>query len=166
MKQILLDKSDFSTALYCGALRSMESILHGREDSVYNKSWLDGTRDHILGACGEIAVAKFLGVYSSLSINEFGKPDIHVNNVSIEVRHRASTDHDLIVRRRDNPSSVFVLTRGMPPSIQIVGWNIGREIMIDKYLNNHGGYGQAWFVPPSALLEMEDLVVHVEKSLC
>lgn len=166
MTLVTLDKGDFSTALYCGCLRSMESILRDREDSVYKKSWIEGTKDHILGACGEIAVLKYLGIYGSLSINGFGQPDIQYAGQNIEVRHRALSDHDLIVRRRDSPSSLFVLTRGSGQEIEIAGWEVGKNIMKDPFIKNHGGHGQAWFVPASALRKTEDLIDFLRGAAC
>ena len=157
-KIITLTPDDFSAAVFAGAFRSIESVLRNRKDSVYEKDWNTGTHRHILGAVGEIAVLKFLNIYKSPTINNFSGADIVYNGKKIEVRHRENKSFDMIVRRNNSPSSVYVMTRGLAPTIEVVGWEVGKNVMKDSFIRDHGGYGAAWFVPQDALRDMEELI--------
>ena len=107
----------------------------------------DGWSEHIEGACGEMAVAKFLGTYWDGSINTFKNPDLP----GIQVRTRSKDSYDLIVRPGDSDSDRFVLVTGRCPVYQIRGWILGLDAKKPEHLKEYGGRPQAYFVPASAL---------------
>ena len=101
--EVTLTKSEASMASHVGWMRHLVSVLKGLED----KNGCDGKWDrHIEGACGELAVAKALGIYWDGSVNTFHSAG-DVGN--IEVRTRSRHDYDLIVRPSDHLERRFVL---------------------------------------------------------
>lgn len=148
---------DFASAANVAMLRLYFALHDKRQDKLYDKKYTEHLSKHFLGACGELTVAKAMGVHWPASVNTFkSAPDILPN---IEVRHRLKHDHDLIVRQDDNPDSVYVLSTGDPPDMQVVGWIEGRKAMDKKWLRSYGGWSPAYFVPQKYLNKMEDLHV-------
>jgi hypothetical protein len=108
----------------------------------------DGWRVHIEGACGELAVAKFLGRYWDGSVDTFRSlPDLG----NVEIRTRSKHVYDLIVRGDDDPQKFYVLVTGRAPFYRVRGWIKGEEARKDEWLQSYGGREEAWFVPASAL---------------
>ena len=104
---------------------------------------------HILGAAGELAVAKFLGRYWGGDVRNFKKADL---GQSVQVRTRSKHEYDLIVRHDDNPDDAYVLvTATTHTRLRIHGWIYGSEARKDEWLKTYGDRPAAWFVPQSAL---------------
>lgn len=109
----------------------------------------DGWGHHVEGACGEVAVAKFLNVFWSASLETFGmEPDLRPN---IEVKTRSSHNYDLLIRKHEDLSQIFVLVTGLAPDFWIRGWAVGADVVSDKWIRRHGGRPEAWFIPVSEL---------------
>jgi hypothetical protein len=109
----------------------------------------DGWKFHVEGACGEAAAAKFLNVFFSGSVEIFtGKPDLEPN---IEVKTRSSHSYDLLIRKHEDLSQVFVLVTGTAPDFWIRGWGIGSDLVSDEYLQSYGNRPAAWFIPVGRL---------------
>lgn len=157
MPTVTLTADDWRFALDLARDRAVESLRQDRRDRLFEKSWVDAHSVHVWGAVGEIALAKYIGVYPEFSVKRFcGQRGDVLGDV--EVRHRSKLHYDLIVRGNDSPDSRYVLTLGTPPEIEIAGWCYGRDAKMPEFENNHGGYGVAYFVPKSKLRDIKELV--------
>ncbi|VIO80084.1 hypothetical protein [Bradyrhizobium ivorense] len=112
-----------------------------------------GWNVHIEGACGELAVAKALGLYWTGSVNSF-KCGGDVG--AIQVRTRSRADYELIIRDDDRDEDVFVLVTGRCPTYEVIGKIIGRKGKRDEWRRCHGGRQAAWFVPHAALSAIDE----------
>jgi len=137
-----------AVAAEVGARRNLHAIFRNcKEGAGRNPAGL--WMDHINGALGEMAVAKYLGVYWPASVNTFRhEPDIPPN---IEVRTRSKPNYQIVVRPNDDDTAIFVLARGQNQFFDIVGWITGRDAKRSEWLHDYGGRPPAYFVPDDAL---------------
>jgi len=156
MAKILLTPSDYSAAMEMAKQRCIEALLSNRVDKVSSKDWYQDHEMHLKGAVGELALAKYLNLYPGYTLNNFHGMGSDVSGMEVRCRHRGN--YDLIVRKDDDPNKIYVLVRGIPPEMEVVGWILGRDAMNDRFLEQHGGFGSAWFVPGSFLNPVESLV--------
>lgn len=152
MISVTLTADEWASAVFVAALRQHHSLHRNSADSLYEKPWMDQFNIHVLGACGEIAVAKALGLHWGGTVNAYKtKPDVEPD---IEVRHRTKSYYDLIVRKDDPDDRRYFLTIGEAselPKISLVGWISGAEAKQDRWLARHGGWKEAYFVPQGEL---------------
>lgn len=90
----------------------------------------NGTRNR-MGCCGELAVAKTLGLPMSLSVNTFKEePDFWYYGIPLEVRTSEWDGTPLFFRKGDNPEAVFVHVVQVEAEcrFRINGWAYGHEI--------------------------------------
>jgi hypothetical protein len=117
--------------------------------STYERNHLTRISQEIVGACGEMAVAKGLGKFWSPSVNTFHAiPDLAA---SIEVRATERLDGSLIVRDNDDDHRYYVLVVGTPPTLNVVGYLSGADAKKDRFARDPHGHRPAWFVPQSEL---------------
>jgi hypothetical protein len=135
-----------------GALRQAESLKSQRRDAHGLEDGRDGEDLHILGAAGELAVARTLGRYWGGDVNSFKRPDI---GASVQVRTRSKSDYDLIIRDDDDPKAVFVLVTGRLSRLVIHGWIKGEGARRDEWRKTYGNRPAAWFVPQDALMPLK-----------
>lgn len=120
------------------------------EQRNYNKRLLVD----ILGACGEVAVAKAINRYWAPSVNTFHTiPDIAPN---IEVRTTTNTSGSLIVRDNDPDDRYYFLVVGEPPNLEILGWIKGGEAKKESWKRNPHGHRASYFVPQNALTALKE----------
>lgn len=132
-------------------MRNLACLLKGRPSKVGEDSlW----QVHVEGAMGEAACAKALGTYNPMTVNTFKGPDI---GKKIQVRTRSRACYDLIVRANDDDDEAFILVTGTCPKYTVRGWCWGREAKQARHLKNHGGHGEAWFVPAEHLRPIAEL---------
>lgn len=135
-----------------GRLRQLASIRRG---SVHKYGFTgSGWTEHIEGACGEMVVSKFLGIYWDGSVDTFKAPDV---GLKIQVRTRSMHNYELIVRNDDSDDELYVLVTGKCPSYRIHGYIAGRDAKKREFLQTHGNRPSAYFVPHAALLNIADL---------
>lgn len=152
-----LEWFEISRAALVGVSRNVEAL---RKHCQNRNTSPDDWGVHILGALGECAFAKATNRYWNGSVNTFKRGgDVG----RIQVRTRARHDHDLIVRDQDKDEDVFVLVTGGPDSFEVRGWLTGREAKYDLHRANHGGHGEAYFVPAKSLRSPEQLVCGVNQ---
>ena len=138
-------------AIQWGANRNLVSMKDGRKAAHGLLASDPGWNNHIHGMCGEMAVAKVLGVYFEPTINTFKKADI---GDSVQVKTRTSHTYDLIVRRDDCDAHWFVLVTGVGFEFRVWGAILGKDARRAEYLKDHGNRERAWFVPKENLIEI------------
>ena len=106
----------------------------------------------IRGALGEMAVAKWLGVYWS---GRFEFRGVDVGHV--EVRTAAKPTHSLILHDRDPDARPFILVTGTCREFELRGWVYGSEGKRREFWSDPKGGRPAYFVPQSALNPMDTL---------
>lgn len=117
--------------------------------STYSRTHLERITQEITGACGELAVARFLRRYWTPSVNTFhAVADIEPN---IEVRSTVLEHGCLPVRNNDPDDRYYFLVVGEPPTMRIVGYIAGSDAKQSQWLKDPNGYRPAYFVPQAAL---------------
>jgi hypothetical protein len=120
---------------------------------------------HEIGALGECAVAKGLGIPWDPPINSFRSlPDIQWGPLGIEVKTRTKSWYELIVRGDDRIDWAYILV--LPGGDALVdnaswiirGWIMGHDAQRPEWVQTHGQRDPAWFVPHSALHDFSTLV--------
>lgn len=162
---VTLTPQEIKRAIDAAWDRYSESLASGRTDTVFDKGWMKGFEVHFFGAIGELAAAKALNCYAPLHCNEFNSmaSDLTYNGHMLEIRHRVSHDHDLIVRERDPKDREYVLTTGQPPGIQVHGYWPGHRDFPTEFVKDHGGYGKpAAFIPKERLTDLRVLKMSEE----
>lgn len=148
-----LEPYEITNAAVVGVLRQVAAIRANLKDRFSydrNTPW----EDHIRGALGELAFAKWARVYWSPSVNTFENPDI---GDKWQIRTRSESWHDLIVRPSDSDNQWFVLVIGGTGTWTIKGAILGIDAKKPEYLASHGGRDQAYFVPASKLMQPDEL---------
>jgi hypothetical protein len=103
---------------------------------------------------GEKAVGKATNRYYLPTVNTFKSG----NDVQTwQVRTRSKSFHELYVRDSDPDDRPYILVKGSCPTYDVVGWIWGHEARRPEWRKNHGGYGEAYFVPDAALHPMDTL---------
>jgi hypothetical protein len=140
---------------YCGKfvayVRTCESRKQGLGDDNSRGLWCDD-----LGACGEIAVAKWLGIKYIASVNTFHE---YHDVGPLEVR-AASRDSDrLILREKDKrvADRPFVLIVKRAPCLyRIVGWAYASGLFREEFYTNFGVENREWvYAIPQNLLNTD-----------
>jgi hypothetical protein len=117
-----------------------------------NKRREDDLSDHVLGQRGEIAAARVYGVSANFRPGTFhDHADIGITG---EVRTRREGWHELYIRDADPVDRYYILVtgsheRGTP--LRVVGGIWDRDARLAKYRRDHGGYGEAYFIPQDQL---------------
>lgn len=135
-----------------GKLRQFESLRKGLPDKHGFEG--GGWEIHVQGACGEMAVAKALGMYYGGSVNTF-KTGADVG--AFEIRTRSRSDYDLLVRPDDKEDAVFIHVTGQAPKFYVHGWLKGSEAKQPQWLQTYGGRDPAYFVPAKYLKPIDEL---------
>ena len=121
---------------------------------------LQRLREEVIGACGECAVAKYLGRYWA-PLEELDRfhdvPDVLPN---IEVR---STHHDkgkLTMYPTDKRDRIYICVTGEPPNMTIRGYRRGAECFRDEWKvtpeDEPGNQRNIWRIPQSELHPIPD----------
>ena len=144
--EVTLSNYELFAAASVGIRRQIEALQDGLPDSAGFEG--EGWSNHIEGAAGECAYAKFQDRFWSGSVNTFKSTgDVGAT----EVRTRSRPDYDLIVRDNDPNDAYFVLVVGTAPRFRVVGWIRGADAKRPEYRKEHGGRPAAYFVPQTEL---------------
>lgn len=149
---VTLEWYELSRAALVGVSRNVEALRMKCHDRLSTKA--SNWDIHILGALGECALCKALGLYWAGGINTFKAGDV---GDLLQVRTRSNHAYEMIVRRGDKDTDIFTLVTGGPAEFRVVGWLTGKDAKRKEWLKNYGGYGEEYFVPQSALRPMADL---------
>lgn len=148
---------EFDLAMGVARLRIMASaMLKLDHATTYDRTMIKRLEEEVVGACGEIAVGKWIGGWFVPSVNTFHRvPDCMHN---IEVRSTARLDGKLIVRNNDKDDRRFVLALVTGEMVSLAGWVLGADAKRKEWAMNPNGNRDAWFVPQSALNPMTSLL--------
>lgn len=115
-----------------------------------------GWQVHCDGACGEMALAKYLGVFWDGNMGNFKAADVG----ALQVRTTQRAAGSLILHPGDKDEDVFILVLSHNlPSFLLRGWIYGHEGKVQKWWRDGTEGRPAFFVPQSALHDMSTLPV-------
>lgn len=144
---VTLAPHELHMAAAVGLRRQVSAVAANRKDR-HGLNPEDGWRVHIEGACGELAVAKYLGKYWDGSVDTFRSlPDLG----NVEIRTRSRHDYELLIRPDDDPNKYYILVTGTAPCYRVRGYILGAAARQEQWVQRHGGRPPAWFVPHEAL---------------
>ena len=107
---------------YVGVERAVMDINYSGRYGINNAK--SGWQASLMGACGEVAVAKWLGVYYDGALGNFKAADVG----EFQVRTNSWLNGDLILHPADKDDEKFILVLAHnPPAYTIYGWAYGRE---------------------------------------
>lgn len=152
MNSVTLTASELTTAAMIGVRRQVQNLVRGRQDA-HGRGPEDGWTPHIEGACGEMAVAKWMGLYWSGNMGELAADDVG----GLQVRTASAVDSRLIVHPSDPDDRVFVLVTGRAPNFVLQGWLMGRDAKDPAFWVDPGTGRPAFFVPLVRLMAIERL---------
>lgn len=112
---------------------------------------------HELGAVGEMAVAKYLGLEDmvfSETKPKWGSADLPYD---IEVKTRSRHSYDLIVQRRERDDKNLVLVTIERGEILIHGWCRSGDVKREEFWADPAGGRPAYFVSKSELQPIQSL---------
>ena len=148
---IALSAMELFTASMIGVGRQIKSLQSGRADNHGMKSDM-GFHYHIIGACGEAVVAKFMGYFWLGSVDSFKAPDVGAYQV------RTSSRDYLIIRKGDRDEEIFVGVRKINDlQYELLGWIIGACAKQNEFLQSPADRPPAWFVPKQRLNSIDKL---------
>lgn len=154
-REVKLNPAEFAFAETIGKMRQGEALRLGLPDR-HGAQKEDGLRIHCVGAAGEIAVAKALGVYYEPTVNTFKEGgDVGPYQVRTRLRHK----YELLVRDGDRSEDAFVLVtrEGREATFRVHGWLHGGDAKRSDWYHAHGGRDFAYFVPQLELRPLEEL---------
>jgi len=132
-----------------------------RHCTTYRRGYLLRLYEEVVGVCGEIAVAKFKGVWFSPLLNTFHyTPDC----LGYEVRATDRVEGRLIVRENDADDRKYILATTDGSDVILVGWLFGGEAKQDRWRSNPNDYRECWMVPQKFLHPMADLDKPVQQD--
>jgi hypothetical protein len=147
---VKLTTMEMLIATSLGTARHMQSVSRTPTRGQSKESSLDS---HILGAMGEIAAAKAMGIYPGFTINNFDGPDM-----GIDIQVRTSRRDKLIIAPHDKADQKYVLVTGNAPNMNVVGWIWGNDAKDDIWMfDPHNNRPPAYFVPSEALYPIEEI---------
>jgi hypothetical protein len=140
--RVRLTEKEQREAAQNGHDRQGQSIGAGLKDR-YGASPEDGLGLHLLGALGERAAAKGLGIPWMPTVNTFKKPDVGPYQVRTASRHY----YDLRLHKRDADDEIFLLVTEQHGVYILQGWLWGREGKQQRYMKEYVRGRPAYFVP-------------------
>ena len=161
---VKLSEREMLLAASSGVQREVECLrgLNGGESVVseYEKNnnqigpgglW----NNHIEGAMGEFAVAKFLGLYPG-AITDAKATDVGEH---YEVRTRPLRYQELFIKKDEKEDKYYILVQGSYGRYTICGWISAYEVFThrDWYHNNEGKTSHRYWVPNEFLYSIETL---------
>jgi hypothetical protein len=144
---VVFSMYEWQRGITAGTNRQANAVLNNSEARADMEDE-EGWGNHIEGACGEQAVAKFLNIYWEGHNKYQDEPDLKPN---IEVKQRSEHWHDLIIREHENFQQVFILATGLSPKFRIRGWVWGEHVQDKKFWKSPNKRPEAYFIPQSYL---------------
>lgn len=148
----VLTPTELEIAAAIGCKRQVENLFKYRKDAYgAGDRMLDrGWEDHIQGAAGEMAVAKWAGRYWSGNLGDLKADDVG----GAQVRTRSRHDYELIIHPDDHDDRAFILVTGRAPRFVLRGWIMGRDGKHSLWWRDPAKGRPAYFVPHRVLRPM------------
>lgn len=135
-----------------GVDRNIDGIFSNRQHAhgaALDCAW----QNNIEGALGEVAFAKWSGIYWSGNFRDLRADDVGDFQVRTADNHRKK----LILHPPDRDNRIFVLLTGIAPRFYIRGWIEGRDGKLQRYWGDPTGQNRfAFWVPVADLYPMAD----------
>lgn len=147
---------EFHLAVQTAMIRIVASASQhlNHANALISRGLLKRLKDEVVGACGELAVAKWSGQFFVPSVNTFHRlPDCLED---VEVRATDFAGGCLIVRDNDAGDRRFVLAIVRDDlEVTLAGWIWGGEAKAQEFWSNPNGKKAAFFVPQERLWSMD-----------
>jgi hypothetical protein len=165
---VVLDEKELARACSVGENRQAESVRKGDVDAHGFDG--DGLAIHVMGACGELAVAKVLELDWSAPVNTYksggdvGELQVRTSDKFLKskglpaLRPKCSR---LIIRPGDDSKAMFVLVWRLGPNqYEVAGYMKGAEAKQAQWwvANPSNGRPPAYFVPHIELMDVKRLL--------
>ena len=154
--QIELSSVELMDAATQGIRRRISAMSANRQNIGVptNRKW----EQDIIGAIGEMVLAKHLGIYWQ---PEVSKPDTEVGDVlGLQVRTTPYKNGHLVLNKTDNDADIFVLVTGNGAADStwfIRGWQYAFLGKKEKYWDCKEKNRYAYFVPQEELKSVQSL---------
>ena len=132
--RVNLNKHEAGFAAYVGAWRNLES--YNRKAAPRNgfDPYRTGWQSNIMGAIGEMALAKLVKTYWAGSINKYKSKDVGGFYEVRAVPWSSAWKTPLRLHADDKPNNPYVLARAGILFVDFVGWIYAKEgLLISKY---------------------------------
>lgn len=150
---VTLSWAEIMLAAHVGCMRNVQSLRAEREPG--NGIGIENTwSPNIEGACGEMALAKYLGVYWSGNIGNLKADDVGSYQVKTNMSRRLD---DLILRDTDTTERFYVSVLSFLPRFIICGWIHGPDGKQGKWKREGSPGRPAFFVPRNVLHDIDTL---------
>lgn len=149
---VQLTLSEISTAANVGVRRRLASLAQSLRDKggVVKHEW----EMDIIGAIGELSVAKGLGLYWPAGVNTWKLPDVG----ALHVRTTTHADGRLLIRPNDGYGIYILVVVGRVGQARLAGWIDFKDVRNPEWFTqpdaNRPG---CWAIPQSALKPMSEL---------
>src|SRR5262245_58679562 len=121
--RVRLTWAEILLAASVGSMRRVQNLklnsMPGNGAGQHNAWTLD-----IEGACGEMAVAKYLGLYWGGQVGDYSANDVGKFQVKTNTSRQWT---DLIIRPTDSDDGQFILVLSFLPDFEVCGWIRGRD---------------------------------------
>lgn len=154
--RLTLSKQEYWLGTQIGTMRQVSNLYKGRKDA-YGAEKMNGFEININGACGEVAVAKWLNIFYSGNLGDLAAGDVNHPSVRIEVRTAFEAHYRMILHKKDRDDAIFILLTGTAPEFIVRGWCYGREGKQEKFWADPAGGRPAYFVPQAELRPIDEL---------
>lgn len=158
MIEVTLTWAEMLIAANIGCMRNVQSLKLGRgrvDSPAHQFGGMDyAWSTNIEGAAGEMAVAKYLGLFWSGAIGDIDADDVGGYQVKTNTSRKWD---DLIIRHWNKPDRIYIGVLSFVPKFMITGWVRGSDVMKKEYSREGVPGMPAFFVPRSALNEMSSL---------
>lgn len=153
---IRLTDEEIAEATAIGKLRQAEAVRKGLKPAHgFKGDEAACEKIHIMGALGEMAAAKCLGIPWDGTVNTFkSRGDLG----DIEVRTRSRHEWDLKVCPEDHDDRRFVLVTVENGEYRVHGWMRGGDAKQPWWIRTYGGRPEAYFVPRRFLNPIETVL--------
>lgn len=151
---VVLTVDDIARVRDVARRRNDEADAAGYQPAYGYTSDRDPLADHVQGAAGELAVCKLMGLDWEGRVNNYKRGgDVK----DWEVRCTPLDGGSLLIRPDARPFDTYILVKGTLPFLVVCGWMLAHDARRPEWKRSPSGRPAAYFVPQSALTDMEEL---------